>query len=280
MKRRPAAATCCAEVLRQSFRGARGQLSDALRLWKSKPDEKSLHLLRIKLRRFRALISVFENELDGCPHDVVGRGLATIGDHLGALRDLDVMMNLCRKSEESCRDQVIALMEREREDKARRIGRLKCWRTLEVMIDDFTLRLDAYPVGKHADQAFPSFYRKQVRRQVRRILRSEELAKSDDALELHAFRKKLRRLRYLGDLLSGEGGSDYDELIRRAHACEQKLGKVHDIDMALAWLRDRLDEGQRAGLEAQWLRIREQKIKRYRKAWTTARRAMGLVEAP
>lgn len=263
--------------MRRSFQTAHENLCVALRVWRREPGEEPLHQLRVELRRFRALLRVFANELENCPHDDVEVHLRAAGDRLGSLRDLDVMLALSRKSDDGFRHHVIALMAKERTKQAREIRRAKPWRELEAAAGNFVATLNACPAGKHAAQPFPAFYRKHVQRQVRRILRSAALAKSDDAHDLHVFRIKLRRLRYLGELLAGEGGSRYDGIIVRVHESEQRLGKVHDLDMTLTWVRERCDAGGLAGLADEWMRKRKKRLKQFRKAWVTARRDMATV---
>jgi CHAD domain-containing protein len=277
VKARRPVAPLVGEVMTRSFSNAAENLCIALQAWRDEPGEEPLHQLRVALRRLRALFRVFADEVEGCEHGEVVRLLREAGDRLGTLRDLDVMLALCRGSDDPFRDEVIAVMEIERQKHMRKVRAAGRWSELERAVREFSERLPACAGGPGWDVSWRSFCRREARDQIRRILKSAGLAKSKNADELHAFRKKLRRLRYLGETMAAHGDSHYDKVIANVHACEQRLGKVHDLDMALTWVRERYEAGEAAGLEAEWMCKRAKRLKRFRSAWAKIRRELAAV---
>ncbi len=277
MKAKRPVAPLVSEIMEQSFGNATENLGIALQVWRNEPGAKSLHQVRVELRRFRVLLRIFADKLEACEHDELVGLLRESGDRLGVLRDFDVMLALCRGCDDPVRDKVIAMMEVERKKQVRKVRAWMSRSELERTARDFTARLTAYAGDPGQDESSQVFYRRKLRRQTRRILQSTALAKSKDSDKLHAFRKKLRRLRYLGEAMAANGDSCYNEVVASVHACEQRLGKLHDLDMILIWVQQRFETDKTSGLETDWMHKRQKRLKQFRRAWKAARQELEAI---
>jgi inorganic triphosphatase YgiF len=97
---------------------ARSCLTQALRneaLVRATPDSSALHQLRVGLRRLRAATSLFKDMLDDAESDGIRASLRTISHDLGAVRDLDVLVERLRKADDPEQAGVLAEAEERRQ---------------------------------------------------------------------------------------------------------------------------------------------------------------------
>ncbi|HMO50588.1 MAG TPA: CHAD domain-containing protein [Kiritimatiellia bacterium] len=251
--------------------------------WRSAPDdEEALHRLRIGLRRFRVLLRVFEADTLDHGGRTLRASLSALGDRLGVVRDHDVMLAQLRKAErkldDSAPEEVAAVESR------LRVRRQAAWRKVQgglrgrawirtfALTDRFVARFAADPPETNP-QTVGGFFDKEFKKHVRKIRRSAALADAVDVESLHQFRIRLRRLRYLGDLFAPLADRRLAKTITLVHDAEQSLGRVHDLDLALAFLDGQA--GLRAvGLRAHWEGLRARRLRRFQRAWAICRRRL------
>lgn len=219
--------------------------------WRRSEDDQSLHQFRVSLRRCRVLLRVFSVDADEHGGKALRLALTRVADKLGLVRDLDVILALVMKSDfgRSGRNEaelapLVAKITGQRGILLRRTAR--------HFADSAGPRVAALAkqfIGRWRTHEFPEdrqtikeFLDREFSHHGRRIMRAEGMARSGHPETLHLFRIRLRRLRYLGDLLHAIAGEKQKRAFKRIHECEQELGRIHDLDMALAFMEGHPNE--------------------------------------
>lgn len=224
----------CRADLNRHVRDGFDRVLFCVKTWRDRRDEKSLHDLRVALRQFRFLFRLFKKPLSGLATEDLVKRLRGFGRRLGEVRDLDVVLAIA--DDEGAPAQVMAMIRKKRGAALRRAlhdAERSTWASLRP---DVKRLMVAMGKCKGDDVSLRTYCERQVRRQLRRVLRAAAMATSKDAEVLHAFRVKLRRLRYIGDVAGSQVDARYSNLMAQVHDIEQLLGRVHDIDVAIAFL--------------------------------------------
>lgn len=273
MKRGSGAERPRREALPALFARAFDDMGAAAEDWRQNANDETLHEFRVALRRFRVLFRIFEEKVAALHAARLLSELARLGDQLGAVRDWDVMIALVEKmkpGDAALQQRLVAVMrdlQRVPRRAAERFMRGPAWERVMKNSRAFLKALARDPVT--AD-SIKKFHDRAFRRQCRRILRAESLARSAEAEMLHAFRIKLRRLRYLGDMLDAYCGRRQRKTVTAVRAAEQVLGRLHDLDLAIHFA------GAHPGLKAGpavaiWQAARGRRLEKFRRRWKKAR---------
>jgi len=243
--------------------------------WRRHPDDQSLHEFRNSLRRCRRLLRVFRDEVRMHGGRSLRQVLTRAADRLGVVRDIDVMLSVIYGSSfhRSGRNEVdvarlVVLLNRRRLTGMKAVDRLAgevAWERIQAISRRFLdhLERDRKAAGQ---QSIKDFFNHEYERCCRRIVRSNDMAQTANAKILHAFRVRLRRLRYLGLMLKSLAGNKQAKMFERVHACEKILGRIHDIDITLMFLTappNRAPLMLRAELES----LRDRNIQHFRSKW-------------
>jgi CHAD domain-containing protein len=252
-------------------------MTRAFAAWRRQPSDLTLHAARIAVRRYRVLLRVFAADADPHGGRVLRERLGGITDALGVVRDVDIVAALAAAhgAEPGVVRAIAAARQRAAATTARAIDPVT-WAAAQRAASRLAARLEqAATVPESGPQRLTPYYRAETRRLVRRVRRDAEAAESDDEETLHIFRIRLRRLRYMGDLLAPYVRRPGRGLLRRVKAAEQALGAVHDVDLALAFLvrRQRLS-GVRV-LRAAWQKERRRRLDTFRTAWRVCARRLA-----
>lgn len=249
-------------------------------------DPEAVHDMRVAVRRLRSTLRTVRPLLDRDWTDRMRRELAWIGDSLGEVRDLDVL--LARLEEEANRldggDAVVAvallrpLATRRDDARAELLGTLGS--------PDFAALVrelrgaSANPPLVRADLSFDELAAKEFRRLRKRGGIRPTLSNAG----LHQRRIRIKRARYAAELAESPSGK-LRKFIRAAKAAQDTLGEHHDAVVArrelrrLARLSARADVGLVAGrlIEREQRRIDagreaapslwDELVKRGRRAW-------------
>ncbi len=254
---------------------------------RSGSDPEDLHDMRVATRRLRAALRCYRPALTSDLHDALARDLRWLGRRLGAVRDLDVLLE---RFEGSGTLPAFLAHLRRRRDAAR--GRL-----LEALGSERYLRLlsalDAvcrgwsieavpeaalYPVGAHAAV--------EARAARDRLVRDGDAALArPEAERLHRARIRAKRLRYVLEFHEELGGEGVREAVRRLTSLQDHLGAHQDAVVASDEIRvflakhgTVLSERARAGAEARLERIAaeaESLRRRYPGRWRRLRAAIA-----
>lgn len=243
-------------------------------------DMESLHAFRTALRRSRTLLRLFRKQLEGTSAETVRRRLAKLRREIGPARDMDVWLAMLRAEDlrRACGKHprwtsFVQAQVRERELLQVRIRRrlaAPSVRALRVELG-VLLRVDLPRAAGAAPRrtTLRMFASQKLARAIEEVRKSEALAHSQRAKELHRFRKALRRIRHLGEFFGPV--MEVSDLAARVRVAERELGRAHDIEVGLERLRA---SPIRAPDElARLLRKRRDRhLARFRLAWKHARK--------
>jgi CHAD domain-containing protein len=227
-------------------------------------DPESLHDMRVAVRRTRALLRtskpLFTNDVDAFAEE-----LRLLGEKLGAVRDLDVLVERLRAEADGLDEKETRALLRALERK-RTAARKALLRALDAerylaLLDRFAAEVDALAPSDNRDSL-----KDLAARQLKK-LRTRAKATADDAAddELHALRKRGKRVRYAFEL-AGDGS-----VVKRAKAFQDVLGEHRDSVVAEAVLLELAAASPEHGLVAGRL-IERERARRgdVQSAWRTA----------
>lgn len=274
LNRQEAARRLCRRYLERMH-----QLSAA---WRGEPSDRSLHQFRIGIRQSRVLLRVMRADAYAHGGRTLRARLTLAADHLGAVRDMDVILALIRKNDRRRsrrgKAKIDALLEaavHQRDVRLRRANRYllgPSWERIAKASTSFLRRWTRNAESRDR-QTIKEFLDQEFDTHCRLIRRRTGIARASDPETLHSFRIMLRRLRYLGDLFERLESSEQRLLLRKVRKCEQLLGGIHDIDMAWAFFNTHPDLLP-GSLVGQLLLVREEKLAKFRKKWAKCRRRL------
>lgn len=209
-------------------------------------DAEGVHGMRVSIRRLRAALRVFNAILPGRASGLNDE-LRWLGVRLGAVRDLDVMLEgLPEHAGRAGLDAedlsgVVKLLEddrvRARAIMIRTLDSRRCARLLERLerLSQQWGRLGARQNGATTRQEGTDV----IQRVYRRLRRDARLALADDApIEaLHELRKTAKRVRYTLEFLSSAVGEAAEEAVAHLKSVQERLGAINDTSVALERFR-------------------------------------------
>lgn len=249
--------------------------------WRKSPGEESLHDFRISLRRCRGLLRIVKDEFPEREVKPLRLALARAAGYLGEVRDLDIMLELVAQMDRHHKPPgktgtLVKAMQRQRSARYKRAEKLfsgPSWARIQARIDRLLLssgkgrsRSGTHSMDEIADREY--------RRLVRSVQRALEMADATDPVSLHNFRTKLRRLRYFGRIMADYVPNNRRRKIKRIRACEQQLGRVHDVDVTQAWLAGH-PRATPAWLPVALKSVRVQRHEVFREEWRKTRKMLG-----
>jgi len=270
-------------------------------------DTEDLHDMRVATRRMRAAWRVFDGAFKAGKTKKIRRHLEMLADRLGAVRDLDVLIDgleayqlAVDENQHLGLEPLLSVWRRQRATaRALLISELDSDRYAT-----FVKEMDAFlEAGVHTAAAVgtptaPHRVRDRAASQVwaaYEAVRAYEVVLSWADMEtLHELRISAKWLRYALEFLGEALGPDSPRLLERVAALQEHLGCLHDADVAAKLARDllvgRADELSKAEADAigAYLRSREREVARRRRTlgpiWRAVngapfRRALGRATA-
>ena len=270
-------------------------------------DLEDLHNMRVATRRMRAAWRVFDDAFKPGKTRKLRRRLRILADRLGAVRDLDVLIDGLESyrlgldpDQQPGLEPLLALWRRQRSsDRDLLIDELDSGRYAEFLdeMKEF-LEAGANEAANVASPTLPHRIRDRVPSQIwaaYEAVRAFELVLPwADVETLHQLRIASKWLRYDLEFFGETLGPDSTRLLERVVALQDFLGCLHDADVAAKLARDvlvaRAGELSRAETEAigAYLHSRERELARRRRAlgpvWRAVvgapfRRALGRATA-
>jgi CHAD domain-containing protein len=270
-------------------------------------DAEELHDMRVATRRMRAAWRVFDGAFKAGKTKKIRRHLETIADRLGAVRDLDVLiegleayrlgldegqrpgleplLSVWRRQRASARTQLISELDSDR------------YASFIKEMEAF-LEAGAHMAAAVAAPTAPHRVRDRAASEIwaaYEAVRAYELVLPwADVETLHELRIATKWLRYALEFFGETLGPDSAHLLERVVALQEHLGCLHDADVATKLARDLLvaRAGELSKLEAEaigaYLHSRERELARRRRVlgpiWRAVsgapfRRAMGRATA-
>ena len=257
-------------LLRRLLHDRLARTSRALNHYRQHPTPSSLHDLRTDLRKARLHLILAAKQLPPRKSRATAEALRELNRHLGPLRDLDVVA-LTLKRLSIKHPPVSALLPtlkpRLARDRVNARRSVKSFltstgsHTLENILTHSPRPLPAPLLPLHA-----SWTAEQIRKAIRRIRRARQTSTSTHSETLHDLRIRMRRTRLILDMAQPPPTPRQKKLIPRIRAAEKTLGKLHDLDMTLAWLAAGSEPG-RAPLKQRLNRQRRKLLARFRAHW-------------
>jgi CHAD domain-containing protein len=253
-----------------------------------------LHDMRVATRRLRAAWRIFDDAFKPNKTRKLRRRLRVLADRLGAVRDLDVLIDGLESyrlgldpDQQPGLEPLLALWRRQRSsDRDLLIGELDSGRYAEFLeeMKDF-LEAGANEAANVASPTLPHRIRDRVPSQIwaaYEAVRAFELVLPwADVETLHQLRIATKWLRYDLEFFGETLGPDSARLLERVVALQDFLGCLHDADVASKLARDvlvaRAGELSRAETEAigAYLHSRERELARRRRALGPVWRAVA-----
>ena len=274
---------------------------------RSGSDTEDLHDMRIAVRRMRAAWRVFDGAFKPGRTRRLRRRLETISDRLGAVRDLDVLIEgleaYCAGLDPEQRpglDSLLALWEHQRAG-ARKLliaeldsgGYAAFVREMGEFLAD-GVNSAAFVPGPTAPHRVRDRAPSLIWRCYESVRAYELVLPWADMETLHRLRIATKWLRYALEFFAETLGRDGPNLLARVVALQDYLGLLHDADVAAKLARDELvaRAGELSRVEAEaigsYLHYREREVARRRRAlgpvWRAVdgapfRRALGRATA-
>ena len=209
-------------------------------------DIEDVHRMRVATRRLRSAFRFFGAYMALPRQDEIVAGLRVLARRLGAVRDLDVLIERLEQeaaiesADRPTIDAIIAALDQDRAVARRALvayldGREMA--TLRAQVADGLTQPASGPPAKRDRPARTAGPRLLARRAAR-LLADEAALLAPTSEELHDLRIRCKRLRYAAEfLLPYTAGSRLKPLIRSATALQDVLGELHDGDVMLDMLR-------------------------------------------
>jgi CHAD domain-containing protein len=236
--------------LAQKLRALDDRLGEIMpRMLAPRHDEEAVHDLRVALRRTRTVLEAGRPVLGRFHCEEVRTGLRDVQRATGSLRDEEVLLELVqslggtdptiepwleirRRRERSLRRSLVRRIEIGELDRSRRL--------LDALL--------AFRVDPARDKRLAKFARRSVADAWRRV-EHRRTARTDDARALHELRIAYKRLRYIVETFAEALPSDLTALAQPAARLQSRLGKVHDVDVAMVCVRRARSLSERAHQE-------------------------------
>ncbi len=270
---------------KESRRMLRAALCDMVAqgsLWRKSPTEESLHDFRISLRRCRGLLRILQDEFPSRHIRPLRTSLSRVAGYLGEVRDIDVMLELAGLMDQKHKhprgsEALVRNLQRQRQLKYRKAERIfsgSSWARIQARIDH--LLLSAEMGESHIEHhSMKELAVCEYQRLMRSVYRSGDYGDATNPVLLHIFRTKLRRLRYFGRIMSDHIPDRKRKRIRRLRESEQQLGRVHDVDVMLAWM-DRHSRCSPAWMESRLKTLRSDRLRDFRRSWRKSRKKIDV----
>jgi CHAD domain-containing protein len=197
----------------------------------------AIHDLRVATRRLQAALEVFGARLPERPRRRLDRRARKIRRQLGAARNARVLLGLLRRFRAhpgTAENRFVAGLVRRLDRSAGSSGRSKGRRTLPGVRKRIQALLRAM-ADRAGSAAAPAGAALQGR--VEAVLRAGSVARQGDPESMHRLRIAVKRYRYVLEVLAEAGAPMPRPAIGEARALQRELGRLHDLDVLIEWVR-------------------------------------------
>lgn len=209
-------------------------------------DIEDVHRMRVATRRLRSAFRFFGTYMALSRQDEIVAGLRDLARRLGAVRDLDVLIERLEQeaavesADRPTIDAIIAALDQDRavaRDDLVAFLDGRAMADLRAHVADGLTQPASGPPAKR-DRPVRTAGPRLLARRATRVLADGADLLAPTSEELHDLRIRLKRLRYAAEfLLPYTEGNRLKPLIRSATALQDVLGELHDGDVMLDMLR-------------------------------------------
>jgi len=240
------------------------------------PDPEYLHDIRVALRRFRAVLDLFEKPLKHTAAPSINIVLDKLGDELGIIRDSNVWINFLER--ESRKKAVIddpawsGFLRRQYEldaalnDKLRKILSRDDFEKLIYMLVEFLKSELPELMRKKKEKSIHTFSAQRLQDVFTRLDAYRKTIQIKDSEQMHLLRKWCRKERYWAEFLTPILKGSCRKLAKRLKKVADTLGDIHDMDVHLEVLKTSVTPVP-AALITDMKHIRKRTEKSFRRAW-------------
>ena len=220
----------CGGALRLALLSALDALSAQVPETSADPSAEAVHRLRIALRRFRSLLSVFRPRWAPAESRALGKGLRALSRACGSVRELDVLTHQA----EPAGALVPALLKARRREAERLVGILSGANARRTLLEGLIFAEDEAWRGAEANTGpAETGLADDLQRRWRRIRRLGRVFGNLDAADRHDLRLRIKALRYAVESLDLPGWKPLtSRLAPRLKAAQDALGALNDAEAA------------------------------------------------
>jgi CHAD domain-containing protein len=204
-------------------------------------DPEALRQVRVAIRRLRLLRRIFRKHLPAELAETFDKALAQLGNELGRARDLDVWLQWLET--EAARqpwtrsrlwEPFLAHQRRRRELETLTVRRCLRGAHFAALRNKLAwLTRAELPAAPGKPGRLLPLAVKRWHRALRRVQKRAKLRHATSSEKLHELRTTMRRARYVGEFFHELLEPRDRKFIRHLRAAEKRLGRVHDIHVAL-----------------------------------------------
>lgn len=192
-----------------------------------RPSADEIHNFRVAARRIQVMRRLMPRTVRGSQGPKrLDFALRTVLKATSKLRDMDTLLDTLKSRQGSLPDGLLVNLENQRSDAAARTKE-----SVKVLSDATAPRLDALELrGKRLSKRLRKGLRKHSKEASSLV--TEVLSDESKGVELHSLRKEVKKIRYLTELA--------DKPPRRLSSLvkwQESLGAIHDLDVAVAYLK-------------------------------------------
>jgi CHAD domain-containing protein/uncharacterized protein YjbK len=281
-----------AEVVRSSFTAAAHRIIEHDHVVRLDDGVEGVHQARVGTRRFRSHLRLFRSALDTSVSEPLRDELKWWGAELGAVRDLDVLIerletrvgDLEAPADIDAGRELVARLRRQRETQLAELHSVMDSDRYIGLLDAVVAFASAPPLVDHADAPAASHLVGWVGRHLRRLRREvASLPEHPTDEQLHNIRIEAKRVRYACEVATTVIPAA-EPLAHALADLQDELGDLQDTVVARAWLTEASGsvprrqafvagqivagertaaEARRAGWRTVWERIDNKKLRRW-----------------
>jgi CHAD domain-containing protein len=234
-----------ADVIRTSLAAATGALFEHEGALRTRDDAESVHQARVSARRIRSDLRSYRRFLDATWAAHTRAELQWLGNYLGAVRDMDVLIERVETIAWDLpaweRPYVTAVLDRLRDER----GRARA--ALATALDEprYLALREQLMAGARQPPVLPSAHTKSRRvlvrvvngqwKRLRRVLKTLDATAAPD--QLHDARRLVRHARYALDTAAVQLGKPARRHASGLTKLQDTLGELQDSAVSQAWLR-------------------------------------------
>jgi CHAD domain-containing protein len=221
------------------------------------PDADSIHDTRVAGRRLRAALRHLEDEFRSGDADRLREEVARVATLLGEIRDLDILMQSLAPEARRPGSPFQTLLGSLARRRARILERVApAAQVLGRRLAWWQGRLTAMPAaakGESVSEHFNKIYPKLVRRYFRKG--GKLVRRQAGPEELHRFRIRTKRLRYVTELYADLARDHLRGTLRELRGIQEILGSMQDQSMIVAYFERRLMDVRTPQRQTEYMRV-------------------------
>lgn len=203
-------------------------------------DVDALHRMRIGLTRLRTLVSFFSPMVSGPEWTRLKRELKWLNGHLGAARDMDVLMMQLEANEPAGLNTLPAAQQRRR---TRAVIRQRMVRALrsqrhQRLVRNLSLWIESgnrtAATRKHSAESIATYAASRLSRWQKKVLKKSRHLENMNPDKRHRLRIATKRLRYameyFGSLASSRYPGRHKEILKHLRKAQESLGGLNDAE--------------------------------------------------